>query len=196
MLNVKVIGIYGKKFNGKDTIADYLVQNYGFTKVSLADSLKRGVQEIFGLTDNQLWGNQKEFVDSYWNISPREILQVVGTECFRNTFGNIFPHIGENFWILSLNRRINKLIESGIKNIVIADIRFPNEQELIQRYNGILIHVKREILQTNYQCIDKHISENLELHPDFIIKNKTFEQLYDDIDFLMLNVYKMFPYDI
>lgn len=200
MAGVNIIGICGRKFHGKDTIADYLVKNYGFTKVSLADPLKKGVQEIFGLTDDQLWGNQKEIVDSYWNISPREILQVVGTECFRNTFGKVFPHIGENFWTISLNRRIKKLIETGIKNIVIADIRFPNEQELIKQYNGILINVKRELPQSNNCHInpilftllgdDKHISENLELHPDFIIKNRTFEQLYKDIDFLI------FPYDI
>jgi dephospho-CoA kinase len=52
-----MIGICGKKFHGKDTIANYLIQRFGFTKVSLADPLKKGVQEIFGLTDNQLWGN-------------------------------------------------------------------------------------------------------------------------------------------
>lgn len=188
---VNIIGICGKKFHGKDTIADYLIQRYGFTKVSLADPLKKGVQEIFGLTDNQLWGNSKEEVDPYWGISPREILQVVGTECFRKTFGENFPHIGENFWTMALERKIERLIKNGIENIVIADIRFPNERDLIKKYNGVLFRVDREILSD-----DHHVSECMDLQPDFIIKNKTFEQLYEDIDFLMSKLYIISSYDI
>lgn len=37
---MKVIAISGYKRSGKDTIADYLVKNYGFSRVSFADPLK------------------------------------------------------------------------------------------------------------------------------------------------------------
>ena len=35
-----LIGITGKKFNGKDTVADYIVKEYGGNKVSLATPVK------------------------------------------------------------------------------------------------------------------------------------------------------------
>ena len=67
MDKIQLIGICGNKFNGKDTIADYLVKNYGYTKISLSDSLKHALQEIFCFSDEQLWGSQKEIIDVFWN---------------------------------------------------------------------------------------------------------------------------------
>ncbi len=51
-----IIGISGKANSGKDTVADYLVSQYKFTKVALADPLKRFLMEIFDFSEEQLWG--------------------------------------------------------------------------------------------------------------------------------------------
>jgi len=51
-----IIGIAGNAGSGKDTVADHLVKNHGFVKVSLADPLKRIVRDVFAFTDEQLWG--------------------------------------------------------------------------------------------------------------------------------------------
>lgn len=53
---MKLVGISGEAGSGKDTAADHLVKKYGFVKISLADPLKRICQEIYGFTDEQLWG--------------------------------------------------------------------------------------------------------------------------------------------
>lgn len=51
-----IIGILGVAGAGKDTAADFLVRDHGFTKVALADPLKRLARDVFAFTDDQLWG--------------------------------------------------------------------------------------------------------------------------------------------
>jgi hypothetical protein len=51
-----LIGISGLAGSGKDAAANFLVEDYGFTKVALADPLKRIAQYVYAFTDEQLWG--------------------------------------------------------------------------------------------------------------------------------------------
>ncbi len=51
-----IIGITGQAGSGKDTVADHLVQRHGYVKIALADPIKRLGREVFGFTDDQLWG--------------------------------------------------------------------------------------------------------------------------------------------
>src|SRR3990167_3895332 len=63
-----IIGIGAQARVGKDTIADYLVKEYGFRKTSMASSLKEGIgRGVFGFNDEQLYGNLKEVVDKFWD---------------------------------------------------------------------------------------------------------------------------------
>lgn len=55
-MNLNVIGVSGYANSGKDTVADYLVQEHGFVKISLADPLKRFGYKVFQFNTNQLWG--------------------------------------------------------------------------------------------------------------------------------------------
>jgi hypothetical protein len=180
MSSTHIVGICGNKFHGKDTIADYLVKNYGYSKISFGDPIKYALKSIFHFTDEQLWGNQKEVVDEYWKITPRETMQYVGTECFRECFGSRFPHIGEKIWLMSLQQEMEIMIKNGKNKIVIPDVRFPNEADLIRQLNGKLIKVIRPALQSN----DDHASEKFiqQISVDNIITNETFEQLYQSID--------------
>lgn len=101
-MELQIIGIIGKKRHGKDTIADYLVSNYGYTKVSFADTLKDVCHIIFGFNQKQLHNEEKEMIDDIWNITPRELFNFIGTDLMRNEFSKKFPHIGHDIWILSL----------------------------------------------------------------------------------------------
>lgn len=179
----QIIGICGRKFNGKDTIADYLVKNYGFTKISIGDPLKHALQQVFSFSDEQLWGSQKETVDEFWNVTPRNMMQYFGTECFRVKFGNDFPHIGDNIWTMALHRKIESMLAHGTNKIVIPDLRFPNEEVPIRDFNGTVIKVIRD----NFPSHDTHVSENSlsAINADYVIHNDTFEQLYRDVDATM-----------
>ena len=68
MDKVKIIGITGYKNSGKDTLAEYFIDN-GFYKISFADPLKQACKEIFSFSDDQLYNqNFKEREDIFGNI--------------------------------------------------------------------------------------------------------------------------------
>ena len=73
-----IIGITGKKHNGKDTVGDYY-EKLGFVKLSFAQPLKQVCKCIFDFDNDQLYGDKKEQIDEYWKVKPRTIFQYVGT---------------------------------------------------------------------------------------------------------------------
>ncbi len=49
-----LVVLSGKAGSGKDTVADYLVKNKYFTKISLADPIKRICSEYFDFSHEKL----------------------------------------------------------------------------------------------------------------------------------------------
>jgi len=142
-----LIGICGFQSSGKDTIADYLIKEYGFIKMSFASVLKDIISIMFGWSRDKLEGLTKEdrewreTVDSWWSntlkipqLTPRYVMQYFATDLFRNQF---HPDI----WVKIVENKINNLSES--KNIVFSDCRFENEINMIVRLGGKIIQVHR-----------------------------------------------------
>jgi len=122
-----IIGLCGQKGSGKSEVARILVQNHGFTELAFADPLKEALVSVFGFSAEQLYGNLKETVDPYWNVTPREVLQVVGTELFRDALPRFIPSL-DHVWLRAMHKRLKEL--AG-QNIVVSDIRFPDELALV-----------------------------------------------------------------
>ena len=66
-----IVGLVGFAGVGKDTLADILVRDHGFVKMSIADPLKRAAMDIFDFTHGQLWGQSKRREEPD-NRYPRE----------------------------------------------------------------------------------------------------------------------------
>ena len=139
-----IIGFVGFIGSGKDTAADYLVNFHGFRRDSFANTLKDAVAAVFGWDRVLLEGRTKEARewreqrDEWWSnrlgkdITPRHILQYWGTEVCRQGFH-------DDIWIASLE---NKMRKTG-DNIVISDVRFPNEIKAIKSAGGKVVRVVR-----------------------------------------------------
>lgn len=140
-----IIGLVGFISSGKDTAADYLVNFHGFRRDSFANTLKDAVAAVFGWDRVLLEGRTKEArewreqVDPWWaerllmpHLTPRWILQYWGTEVCRN-------HFHDDIWIASLENKMRKTTD----NIVISDVRFPNEVTAIHNAGGLVIRIKR-----------------------------------------------------
>lgn len=180
----KLIAFVAGKQSGKTLASQYLCDKYGYIKLSLGDPLKYAMKDIFGFTDEQLWGNKKEDIDEFWGISPRYAMQLVGTDFFRDHMKEKVPHIGDRIWVLILERNIKKAMSEG-KLIVVDDLRFINEQMLIKKYDGTIMRIERA---TKIQNNDTHKSElqNQQIMADYVIENNgTINEFYDKIDIIM-----------
>jgi hypothetical protein len=56
-----ILGIGGEYESGKDTVADYLVNKYGYTKMAFAENLKQMAMKVFNLTHEQCYTTKGKF---------------------------------------------------------------------------------------------------------------------------------------
>lgn len=179
-----IIMLSGRKGAGKDTVADHLIEKYGYVKISFAEPLKDACKAIFGFSDAQVNHSLlKETVDEYWEYTPREVLQCVGTELFRDALGQALPKIGNEIWIRALERRVMRLKNDGITNIVITDARFENEVECGRRIGATIIKIDRPRFRGGKFVT--HASEaGIDSLPcDHVLTNdRTIAELYRQVD--------------
>ena len=132
---MRLIGITGKARSGKDAIAKFAWSQYGFTRIAFADAVKLSAQAKFGLTAAQTWDDElKEVVIPHWNMTPRQMFQMEGTEAGRNVFGG-------DLWIKRFMLSYNLLKDTD--DIIVPDVRFDNEAEALRSLGGIIIEVRR-----------------------------------------------------
>lgn len=134
-MSKKLIGLAGKARAGKDTVADYLWEKEGAIKIAFADALRSAACSIFGLgqcnfTDREL----KEAEVKYWGMTPRRMLQLLGTEATKPVFG---ADIWLKRWFLSYSA------VRDTDHVVVPDVRFDVEAEAIRHLGGTIVHIVR-----------------------------------------------------
>jgi len=173
-----VIALCGRMRSGKDTLADYLVDNYDFEKVKFASHLKDIVKLAFDLTDEDVETSKKDMIHERLQVKPRKLMDFIGTQVFQYDIQNILPNLQPRcFWTNSLINRIKDK-----ERVVISDLRFVHEYErLIESYKKVLI-IKIE-RKNNDISTSSYISEQeIDKIPyDFrIVNSSTISQLTND----------------
>tara|TARA_B110000263_G_C15297854_1_gene506447 strand:+ start:232 stop:810 length:579 start_codon:yes stop_codon:yes gene_type:complete len=170
-----LLGISGAKRSGKDTFADeFLKKNKNYVKYTMSTPIKKICKELFLLKDDQLY-DEKEKIDERWGVSPRQMFQILGTDIFRNNILQFFPNItkvlkNDTIWI----HHFKLFYESNKnKNIIITDIRFIDEAQLIKDLNGIIIKIKRNEIKIDDTNMPIHESEKHfdDINHDYMINN-------------------------
>lgn len=135
---VRLIAFTGRKGSGKNTAARFAGDKFGGGEFAFADALKNACRMIWGLSHEQVHGNQKEFVDPTWGLTPRFIMQRFGTEVGRS--------IHRNTWIINtLGMRIPAWWKAGVGVAYITDCRFENECAAVQQAGGVVIRIVRSV---------------------------------------------------
>jgi hypothetical protein len=127
---VNLIGIAGAKRAGKSTLASGLSLALGLPEESFAAPMREFVARITGMTLRELDARKEEPLAWLDGVTPRTMMQTVGTEWGRQT---VHPDI----WLRSLFARIPP------QGAIISDVRFPNEAEAILERGGIVFRVNR-----------------------------------------------------
>ncbi len=188
---MKLFLVTGYKRAGKDTFGDYLVEKHGYIKAQPFAVFKTFIQKIYGFTDRQM-NEDKEIEDKRWGASPREFMQVFGTDLMKTEMGRLLPNYkkvtGDAIWA-----RIFKihLLNQPDGNYVVCDWRFKVEyDELLNDKNVTdkcsIIPIRIDSNRTEHK--DTHISESGigKLPANFKLNNDgTIDDFKNNIDNFM-----------
>jgi hypothetical protein len=140
-----IVGITGAKRSGKSTLASLLRHRHGFFEETFAGPIRRFVADILSVPVERLEECKESGIDWLDDITPRHLMQTIGTEWGR---AMIHPEI----W---LRRVQSAILTAPDEDWVIADVRFPNEAELIRRMGGRVVRVSRP----GHEYTGQHASE-------------------------------------
>jgi hypothetical protein len=160
----RIIAFTGFKGAGKDTAALALTGHpRNWHKIAFADPLRAVCKVAYGLTDLEMNDRtlKETKLERFPFMTPRQILQRVGTEMFRDNIPGT--------WVEAWKRSARNMIahfdamaaETGIperhsqRGVVCTDFRFPDEAEAIAELGGIRVRV----INPKVQLSDVHVSE-------------------------------------
>ena len=165
-----IIGLTGYAQSGKDSVANILVNNYGYTRVAFADPIRELLYQMNPAVKDGGYRVQST-VDAYgWDVAKtafpevRNMLQNLGVGA-RKTFGDMF-------WVQQALRQV-----SPEGNFVITDVRYPNEAKAIRLYEGSQIW---RIKRSGVDPVNAHASETAmdgERVDQIFVNNGTLEDL-------------------
>lgn len=139
--HLRVIGIQGAMSAGKTTIREQIVAEYDAEWVPMAGPLKRSLVAM-GAGDEEIYGSKKMEPNELWGgKTNRFAQQTIGTEWGRKI-------ISQDIWVNCVTRDIERIYADRFSNeaqtiIVIDDLRFPNEAQMVRDFGGELWTVRR-----------------------------------------------------
>ena len=176
-----VIGLGGSLRSGKDTAADFLVEDLSFDKLGMSDdSLHQFVmrQNPWIQTNEGFFARYRTIIAEHGYTDAKKIddlrqfLQLTGTEAGRDL-------IGENVWVDIIR---NKILASTAPGVVVTGIRYPNELDMIRKLGGTTIYVTRA--DSTEHRMSQHSSETTLSGKDFdhiLANNSTLDDLRTNI---------------
>ena len=149
---MKIIGLAGKKFSGKSTVAKKLIEQVGHKKwqvrrESVAYPMKAACHIIFGGTQDHWFGDRKETKLEDWDLIPRDIM--------KRTSDVLKKEFGETLWTHHLRLHLNAVKSYEDLVVIIDDVRFDEECRLIQEFGGKVFRV----IKNGQISTDTHNSE-------------------------------------
>lgn len=179
----ELIAIYSSvPQSGKSSLANYL-SVYNYKTVSFARPLKLMVRLLLsnlGYTPdliNRFMNESKEEPIPNIGVSARHLLRTLGTEWGRDC---VHPEVWNRCWRVSVNRHFR----NG-HNVVVDDLRFPNEAELVRQVGGQIWRLQRPDAPENDSThrSDRGLDD---LTFDHLIENDgTLLDLYSKVDAIL-----------
>lgn len=172
---IKLIGLYSPAAQSGKTTVSRELELRGFVRLPFAEPMKLMVRPLLmemGYAPGEakrLVYEDKEAVVPELGVSSRHLLQTLGTEWGREC-------VSPDVWL-----RVWRARAARFERVVVDDVRFENEAELVRSLGGQMWRVQR----AGVCNVSTHASEGgLDAWPHFsryIVNNGTLEQLRDAV---------------
>lgn len=171
-----LIGLTGFARSGKSTAASHLASEHSFETYAFMTPLKEGIAAMFNLSIEDIEGPGKEQPIGWLGRSPRQLMQLLGTEWGRDM-------ISASIWLDLAEQNLGNLAElyPEAPGFVISDVRFENEADFVRQRGGLIIHLKR----ADAPDVNPHASElGVAIQPSDLLINNDFDlaSLFEELD--------------
>lgn len=132
-----LVGLTGRAGSGKSTVAQYLEDEWAFHTIGFADPILEMIGALFAHCGiDGAWATERSLKElpTALGFSYRHLAQELGTGWGRG--------LRDSFWLRVASLAVAPAIERG-DNIVISDVRYPNEAEWIVAQGGFVVRVLR-----------------------------------------------------
>lgn len=202
-----IIGLIGQKRVGKDTVASIIKNidinidaNYNFKCMALADPIKDIARIMFNFTEEQLYDDAKDIIDSKWGIKPRDFFEQFGTNIMQFDIYKYLPNLESQvekrlFWVKSL---LAKIQNDKDKNVIITDVRGLHEINEINKFTdgkAIFICIVKQPKNNIYDSVNNSISSHItqrepnEIPDEYIFDTIVNDETLDDLNEKVKNVW-------
>ena len=175
---------------------------YPYVKLySFADALKAICIDLFNIPFENVYGTNeqknKKISHLKWNNMPsrknkdtrrakigsmtaREFMQYFGTDVMRK--------IWEPIWCQST---VNRIVAEQSQLAIIADVRFPNEVDIIKDAGGIVIKLNRDLFEDEHASETQLDAENYDQENfDYVIENQGEGRTIERLQAIIETLYK------
>lgn len=136
---------------GKDTAAEVLIDKLGFERVSIADMIRKFMEEINPIIEMDRDGNVVRVMDALEAEEMRGSTRAEAWETIRREYPEVRPFqqevgrtsrkmFGSDVWVNPLDEYLQ---DSDHRRFVLTDVRFPSEVALVRSFDGPVIKVTR-----------------------------------------------------
>lgn len=171
---IQIIGLTGDRESGKDTIADLLVENWGYEKLELAGLAKEILCRKTGLKIEELEDRKtKEF------FRP-EIIDIAEK----------LKEIDINFHCKVVRTQMLELIELGKTNYVLVGVRFPYEATFFRQCADVRfqsIYIESDLSKPHPEIYtESYVHSYFKKNNDGVIINNR-KEIYDRKNVSLIN---------
>lgn len=163
-----IIGLHGRKREGKDTLAGLLCAHLGYARIAFADPL---TQMLEVLPIPQMYKEDKNVVIPWIGKTYTELLQTLGTEWGRTL-------VKQDLWIhLAGQKAVSEKARAGCNGLVFSDVRYTDEADYVKAAGGIIIFMDG----ARGVVVNSHSSESglPEKYRDYTVENNgTIDDLW------------------